>query len=96
MCLCLALPASLNAQDKDEASIELEIAVVSNYVWRGDNIFADKATQDNEAPSASTGAPAFQPSITFYPGAEGLYFNIWASFALTARSDKDANDDGVI
>ena len=96
MSLGLALPASLGAQDKDEASVELEIAVVSNYVWRGENIFADKAAQDNEVPSASTGAPAFQPSITFYPEAEGLYFNIWVSRALSARSDKDINDDGEV
>ena len=97
MSLCLALAIPLGAQDRDDSSVELELAVVSNYVWRGDNIFQEKAAQDGKPASTdSSGAPAFQPSITFYPGAEGWYFNIWASYAISARKDKDTNKDGVI
>ena len=88
-CLCLALPASVNAQEDDDASIELEIAIVSNYVWRGENIFdKNKSIQDDKLATGSTSVPAFQPSITFYPGGE-WYFNIWYSRAMSNRGDKD-------
>ena len=96
ICLYFALPVSLSAQDRDDASVELELALVSNYVWRGENLFDENlSNREKETALGKASAPAFQPSITFYPG-ENLYFNIWSSFAITARSDKDLDESGVI
>ncbi len=87
------LPRVVEAQEDDNAGVDVELVLVSNYVWRGEDIFADKAAQNKEVPGAHTGEWAFQPSITFYTPTDGLYFNIWLSYALASRADKDI--DGI-
>ncbi len=101
-CLFFTLPSSVMAQENyeddesgDESSIELNASFVSNYVWRGENIFGARADQTGKLPTATTGYAAFQPNVTFYqPG--GWYFDIWASYAMGHRNDVDANEDGTI
>ncbi len=94
--LCLALPLSLSAQDgADSSAVEYTASFVSNYVFRGTNYFAGVAAQEEKAPSASTGAFAFQPNVTFYPDDKGWYFDIWASVALEKRSDVDLDGNHV-
>ena len=87
------VPGTVNAQE-DASGIDLELAIVSNYVFRGEDLFTSKAAQDEKVPGAHTGAPAFQPSITFNMPTEGFYFNLWTSYAMTNRADKDVDGNG--
>ncbi len=77
-----------------EGSVDVDLAFVSNYVFRGTDFFTNRASQKGESYGAHTGAWAFQPSINFNTPVEGLYFNIWGSFAMEGRSDQDT--DGLL
>ena len=92
---CLIVPYSgLFAQD-DEAFIELDLQLVSSYVWRGENYSDYKAYQKGEVPSSTILSPTFQPSITFFMDNK-TYFSIWASYALESRDDSpDYGDYGL-
>lgn len=97
--LLLLLPFGLNAQaDEDNAGIDFTFTVVSGYVFRGDDLTGvPAAAQAEEAPeSAAVGSPSFQPDITFNTPLEGLYFNIWLSWALTDRDDVDLDENQAI
>jgi len=71
-----------------EPSIEVDLPIVSTYVFRGVDVFQDKFVQEKKSIRGFNLAPAIQPSITFN-FTEGWSFNIWSSFALTNRQDKD-------
>ena len=73
-----------------EPSIDVDATVVSNYVFRGTDIHQGKFSQDGEKISGFNMAPAFQPSINFNLD-NGMFFNVWTSFALTGREDKDTD-----
>lgn len=73
-----------------EPSIDVDATVVSNYVFRGLDIHQKKFDQDGEEISGFNMAPAFQPSINFNLD-NGMFFNIWTSFALTGREDTDTD-----
>ncbi|MCB1319892.1 MAG: hypothetical protein KDK34_06555, partial [Leptospiraceae bacterium] len=93
MILCLS-SFPLMAQDDElpEGSIDVDLAVVSNYVWRGGDIHAVKlAEQKQDEISSNTEAWTFQPSITLNTPVDGLYFNIWGSFAMHNREDQDVD-----
>ncbi len=81
---------SLQAQTF-EPGIDFTADVVSNYVFRGDDVHFNKFNQDGKAHSSFNLAPAFQPSLTF-KFAEGWSLNIWGSFALTGRNDVDTDE----
>lgn len=80
---------SLQAQTF-EPGIDFTADVVSNYIFRGDDVHFNKFNQDGKAHSSFNMAPAFQPSLTF-KFAEGWSLNIWGSFAMTGRADKDTD-----
>jgi len=71
-----------------EPSIDVDLPIVSTYVFRGVDVFQDKFVQEKKSIRGFNLAPAIQPSITFN-FTEGWSFNIWSSFALTNRQDKD-------
>ncbi len=73
-----------------EPGIDVDATVVSNYIFRGTDIHQGKFSQDGEEISGFNMAPAFQPSINFNLD-NGMFFNIWTSFALTGREDVDTD-----
>ncbi len=78
------------ANDKlPDGGVSVDLTFVSNYVFRGSDFFVGAAQQAGKAYGSNTGAVAFQPSITFSTPVEGLTFNIWGSFAMSGRKDKD-------
>lgn len=88
--LILGFSTPVLAQDLPDGSVSVDFAFVSNYVFRGNDLFTNAAVQRGEKITEHSGAPAFQPSITF-GGPEGMYFNIWGSYALTHRADTDSD-----
>lgn len=89
----LATEVAESAGDEElpDASIDVDLAFVSNYVFRGDDLFVNRANQKGESFGSHTGEVAFQPSVTFNTPVEGLYFNIWGSFAMFGRDDVDTD-----
>lgn len=78
----------------ENLGVDVGFSIVTNYVFRGDDVFTAAAMQRGESYGGSTGAPAFQPSVTFALPVQGLSFNIWGSFAMSNRQDQDI--DGVL
>ncbi len=74
-----------------KATITVDSQVVSNYVFRGADMFANRAAQNGEKYGANTGEWAFQPSITYNTPIDGLAFNAWFSYAMGGRSDVDTD-----
>ena len=73
-----------------ETLMEYGVDLVSNYVFRGDDLFVAKFAEDKEPQGGFNTAPAFQPSLTFLaPG--GFSLGLWGSFALTNRDRDDPN-----
>ena len=73
-----------------ETLMEYGVDLVSNYVFRGDDLFVAKFTEDKEAQGGFNIAPALQPSLTL-PGPGGFSLGLWASLALTNRDRDDPN-----
>jgi hypothetical protein len=86
--LIIAYSMSIFKINAFEPSIDVDLPIVSNYVFRGVDVFQSKFVQEKKSISGFNLAPAIQPSITFN-FTEGWSFNIWSSFALTNRQDKD-------
>lgn len=74
---------------ENKASIEINLNVVSNYVWRGHDFFRNYAIQNEKSFGSHSGTWAFQPSITWNTPGSGLYVNLFSSLALMGRKDKD-------
>ncbi|MCB1303614.1 MAG: hypothetical protein KDK37_05030 [Leptospiraceae bacterium] len=72
-------------------AIEAGADVVSNYVWRGQDVMSLYARQNGEQYGPNTGAWTLQPSITWITPVEGLWVNVWGSFALEGRDDVDSD-----
>jgi hypothetical protein len=86
--LIIAYSMSIFKINAFEPSIDVDLPIVSTYVFRGVDVFENKFVQEKKSISGFNLAPAIQPSITFN-FTEGWSFNIWSSFALTNRQDKD-------
>lgn len=86
-------PATLYAQSEElpPGGVDVSMQFVSNYVWRGYDLYENYARQNNRAYGSASGAVAFQPSVTFATPVEGLYANIWASIAMQGRDDVDTD-----
>lgn len=83
---------SLLADDQPpKATITVDTQVVSNYVFRGADMFINRASQNGEKYGANTGEWAFQPSITYNTPLDGLTFNAWFSYAMAGRGDVDTD-----
>ena len=88
--LIIAYSMSIFKINAFEPSIDVDLPIVSTYVFRGVDVFENKFVQEKKSISGFNLAPAIQPSITFN-FTEGWSFNIWSSFALTNRQDKDTD-----
>jgi hypothetical protein len=88
----LADPAADPAADpKSKVTVDMGADFVSNYVWRGDDMLKGYAEQRNKKYGSTSGAWAFQPTATVNLPVEGLYLNLWGSFAMEGREDKDSD-----
>lgn len=75
-------------------AVDLRVDLVSNVLWRGYDVHANRARQQSKSYGFHTGETALQPSFTFYFPGSALRFNTFASFALYGRNDVD--EDRVI
>lgn len=73
------------------ASVDVELRVVSNFVDRGEDVGAGYTRQRREKLDNFTAPWFFQPSVTFHTPVEGLFANVFGSFALRGRADTDAD-----
>ena len=85
-----------NALDSDSDQTpgfgaDLAVSFVSNYLDRGEDVYASRAIQEHESYGSSTGAWAFQPEVTFTTPVEGLTFDVWLSFAMEGRENQDVD-----
>jgi len=88
--LLFSIHSVFGQQEKgDNGSIDINLSVVSNYVWRGHDFYRNYAIQQGKSYGSSSGAWAFQPSITWSTPVDGLYVNLFSSIALQGRNDID-------
>ncbi|GIX42138.1 MAG: hypothetical protein KatS3mg129_1871 [Leptospiraceae bacterium] len=80
--------SNIEAQE-NKGSIQIDLNLVSNYVWRGHDFFRNYAIQNWKQYGPHSGIWAFQPSITWNTPVNGLYVNLFSSLALQGREDKD-------
>lgn len=69
--------------------MDYSVAIVSDYVFRGVDVFSSAYAKKEEDESAFNLAPAVQPSVSFN-SASGFWFNFWGSFAVTDREEDEA------
>ena len=101
--IALAFSFPLLAEEKKEeakpaaepppptGSFTVDNQIVSNYVFRGADMLASYWSQKNQAYGSFNKAFAYQPSLTWTTPLDGLTFNLWGSFALSNRKDKDVD-----
>ncbi|MCS7205370.1 MAG: hypothetical protein NZ853_06715 [Leptospiraceae bacterium] len=87
--IILILSFSFNLYPQKNPRIEIDIQFSSDYIWRGHNFYRDYNIQKKESYKSINGAWSFQPSITWYTPLNGLYVNLFSSFALVGQNDKD-------
>lgn len=88
------VPGEAPVEEESEGpglSVDITGEVVSNYVWRGYDVFSSYADQKGVKQGSNTGAWAFQPDVTISFPVEGLFLDIWGSFALQGREDVDSD-----
>ncbi|MEQ8351841.1 MAG: hypothetical protein RH862_10175 [Leptospiraceae bacterium] len=92
MAFCfLALAGPLSAEEPGYGALEVQTDLVSNYIWRGQDVMALYARQNSEQYGANSGAWTLQPSVTWIAPTGGFFVNIWGSFALEGREDVDSD-----
>lgn len=74
-----------------EASVDVDLNVVSNFIDRGEDVGAGYTQQRREKYDNFTAPWFFQPSVTFHTPVEGLSFNVFASIALRGRADTEVD-----
>lgn len=83
--------APVFAEDElPDVNVDVGLNFVSNYIFRGTDLHANRAVQKGEQYGSHTGEWAFQPTVTFNTPS-GLFFNIWGSFATAGRKDADTD-----
>ncbi len=80
---------SIRQKAQENIPFEFKASFVSNYVDRGEDVFAPYAEQKGKSYGNATGAWAFQPELLIGTPVEGLFLNIRTSHALEGRKDKD-------
>lgn len=86
----LVFVAPRPAAAEDAPPMSYGVDVVTNYVFRGVDLFTAVPDKDGKKHAAFQFTPAAQPSVTFN-GPGGMSLGLWGSFALTNRSETDAN-----
>ena len=87
----LLVPTYGGAEEPGYGAVEVQTDLVSNYIWRGQDVMAIYARQKGEQYSANSGAWTLQPSVTWIAPTGGFFVNIWGSFALEGREDVDSD-----
>lgn len=78
-------------EDEEEGKpyIHLILGFGSNFIDRGEDTLSDRAVQNHKKYGSHTGAPHFAPNVILETPLEGMTFDLWFSFAMTGRNDKD-------
>ncbi|MBL8018134.1 MAG: hypothetical protein JNM27_00595 [Leptospirales bacterium] len=88
--LCASMPLMAEEPPKlPNANVDVNVSIASNYVFRGQDMYANRFVQKRQAFDSINQSPSLQPSITFKTPVDGLTFNILGAFALAGRGDKD-------
>lgn len=83
------LAEAAGAGEAARPAVDLRVDLVSNVLWRGYDVHANRAKQRSQSYGFSTGEAAIQPSFTFHFPEAALRFNVFGSFALHGRNDVD-------
>jgi len=73
------------------ASVDVELKIVSNFIDQGEDVGAGYTRQRREKLDGFTAPWFVQPSVTFHTPVEGLFVNVFGSFAMRGRADTDAD-----
>lgn len=79
------VPTEAKEKSSELPGLDIYTGVTSSYFFRGANLHSPATVDDEGNDEAFPVAPALQSGITIYAPIEGLYFDIWTSFALTDR-----------
>jgi hypothetical protein len=89
------LTLSPPAGAQDSVPMDYGVSIVSDYVFRGIDLYSGVYTKNEEEEAVFNVAPAVQPSVTFYSDS-GFSFAFWGSWALTERDeDEDTGFGGL-
>jgi hypothetical protein len=69
------------------------VEVVSDYVFRGDDMYVREFTKDGKEHASVNLSPAVRPQITLF--SPTITFNVLGTFAYNDRPDKPDNDKGA-
>ncbi|MCB1169986.1 MAG: hypothetical protein KDK25_06605 [Leptospiraceae bacterium] len=83
--------STVKAEEPGYGAVEVGADLVSNYIWRGQDVMAIYARRQGEKYTANSGSWAFQPSITWIAPTGGFFVNVWGSFGLEGREDRDTD-----
>jgi len=82
----------LSKKDKNSLTIVTNTEIVSNFIWRGIDIGGDMLQRRNgEAYKSYTFSPAIQPTIDVFSANKNFQFQLFGSFQMTNREDKDSD-----
>ncbi len=77
---------------KESVTIITNTEIVSNFIWRGIDIGGDMLRRRNgEMYSSYTYSPALQPTIDIYSPSKNFQFQMFGSFQLRNREDRDSD-----
>jgi hypothetical protein len=88
--LLLSIP-QLAAAAPGDPLVDYGADLVSDYVFRGTDVFQSEWQKKQKTPSAFNTAPALQPYVTLH-GPAGLSFGLWGSLALADRKADEATN----
>ena len=85
------LPGEFEPEHKSRVieRVDVNIFFASNFIDRGEDVFASNARQKSRSYGAHTGAPVFQPEIFWHTPTQGLSVSLRLSLALASRPDQD-------
>lgn len=81
--------AHTGAEEMPDESVKIELAFVSNFIHRGNDMGARYSDRNGDSYGSWTAPGFFQPRVTFSTPLPGLYFDMAGSFAMQGRGDKD-------
>jgi hypothetical protein len=88
------IDTSINSSKSDEKKVTVvtNAEVVSNFIWRGIDIGGDMLHRRNgDAYKSYTFSPAIQPTIDVFSPSKNFQFQLFGSFQLMNRDDRDSD-----
>ncbi len=79
-------------EKKESVLIVTNSEIVSNFIWRGIDIGGDMLSRRNgETYKSYTFSPAFQPTVDVFTPNKNFQFQLFGSFQLRNREDRDSD-----